>query len=389
MDNRIKTNATISYMFLWWLFLLAKWNPNFNDDFTKKHSKNATKIHFIFLIIFICYNYFFSKYFYFEVPFILISLNKIINISIFSTLTLFILKWCYKASKGEDPKNISLDRTFKEKSSAFEINNLDESEKMIYLSSFLPFFWIISSKIHENKITSNWSKIWWILTFLMIIFYIFSGFNSIFVLLMFFYILVIVYYWVNIFINDIILFPKIIENAPNLQTAYLIFKSWIFYLFDFIKLIFWKQKKINFKDIFTRLNKKDQNYNDLLINNFTEEKLPIAKKIIFIPLLNLLFLPSLFVSKKSKYILAIFQWLIISFILVFIWIIYWFNSTIQLILLLPIFLWVANIDSNPFYRIPVIYEIYKIFDLLSFWVLFKVGSLMQEHKDIKEVKLKI
>jgi len=55
ISQKIRTNASISYFFLGWLFLLAKNNPNFADPYIKAHAKNATKGHVIFFTSYFFY----------------------------------------------------------------------------------------------------------------------------------------------------------------------------------------------------------------------------------------------------------------------------------------------------------------------------------------------
>ncbi|MDD2486953.1 MAG: hypothetical protein PHS92_01105 [Candidatus Gracilibacteria bacterium] len=388
-NNQIKTNAVISYMFLGWIFLLAKSNPNFEHEFIRKHAKKATKIHLIFLMIFIVYNLFFSKYLYYSIPLVLISVDKIINLIIFAILTVSILKGCYKAHKGLDPSNVSLRKAYIDNSVNYDLKDISENEKMLYLSSLLPFLGIISSKNHENEFTKNGVKVGFILTFLIVLYYILNGFDSIFLISLFAYIFVIVYYGVNVFINNKFSFPAFIENIPNLKISYLFIKTGFLYSIDFIKLIFGKNKVLDFRSKAIMINKEDHEYDDLLRNYYTNDKLILSKKLIFFPIINLLFIPLILKDGKNRYFLAIIQGIIMSAIIIFLGISYGFKSNLEILVLFPVFLGVANIDSNPFYRIPFIYEIYKIFNLISFGFFSKIRLIKEKNKEMKEVRLKV
>lgn len=388
-NNQIKTNAVISYMFLGWLFLMAKANPNFNHEFIRKHAMKATKIHAIFLVIFISYNLFLSGFLNINIPFLLISIDKIINLIIFAILTISILKWCYRAHKWLEPENISFRKIYSNNSTNYEIKNIWESEKMLYLWSFLPFLWIISAKNYENDFTKIWVKIWSILTFLICLCFVLNWFGSIFLISLFLYILIIVYYWVNIFINDSFSFPSVAKNIPSLKFLVLFIKAWFFYCIDFLKMIFWKNKTLDFKWKILEISRACQEDENLLRQYYTDEKLIISKKLIFIPIINLLFLPTIFKNNKSKYFLAIIQWNIISIIIILIWYFFWFRSELTIFMLFPVFLWIANIDSNPFYRIPILFEIYKILNILSFWLFSKFKHIREKNIDSKEVKFKV
>jgi hypothetical protein len=75
------------------------------------------------------------------------------------------------------------------------------------------------------------------------------------------------------------------------------------------------------------------------------------------------------------------------------WAIYYFvwsfYTNIPAILLFPIFLWMSNIDSNPFYRIPVIFEIYVLLDKITFWIFSKLRFLHEKKNEVKEVSFKV
>ncbi|EKD65966.1 MAG: hypothetical protein ACD_49C00072G0003 [uncultured bacterium (gcode 4)] len=390
MNNQIKTNALISYFFLGWLFLLAWNNPNFAHEFIVKHSKKATKIHFGFLVTFILYNIFLSQHLYYNIPVIMVSVDKVINLWFFTFLTLAILKWAYEAHRGIEPKSSIWNNTnLDTKSVNYNLSWISENDKIIYITSLLPFLWIITSNNYENNITKSLAKIGTIFTFLILSYYVFSGFDSIFILLIFAYILFIAFIWVNIFINDKLIINNLINKIPSLWDIYLKLRTSFFYFFDFLSLIFGRKVKLDFASKHAQLLEKDEKSYEIFSSYFTDESLVLSKNLIFIPILNLIFIPTFLVSKKSKYLIAITQGLIISFLLIFIWFYFSYYSLYQLFLLFPIFIWIANIDKNPFKKIPIIYDIYAIFDKLSFWIFSKVKFLNEKKKEVKEVSYKL
>lgn len=390
MNNQIKTNALISYFFLGWLFLLAGNNPNFKDEFIIKHSKKATKIHFGFLVTFILYNIFISQHLYHNIPVVMISVDKVINLIFFTFLTLAILKWAYEAHRWIEPKSSVWNKTnLTNESVSYNLSWISENDKIIYITSTLPFLGIITSNNYENDITKSLSKIGSIFTFLILSYYVFSGFDSIFILLIFAYILFIAFIWVNIFINDKLIINNLINKIPSLNDIYLKTRTSFFYFFDFLSVIFGKKVSLDFASKHRQLLEKDEKSYEALASYFTDENLLISKNLIFIPILNLIFIPTFLVSKKSKYLIAIIQGLIISFLLIFIWFYFWYYSLYQLFLLFPIFIGIANINQNPFKKIPIIYEIYATFDKLSFWIFSKVKFLNEKKKEVKEVSYKL
>lgn len=70
--------------------------------------------------------------------------------------------------------------------------------------------------------------------------------------------------------------------------------------------------------------------------------------------------------------------------LVAIWLFLDFTSLWQMILLFPIFIGMAEINRNPFYKIPAIYELYVILDFLTFGLGSRVNKLKERNKESGE-----
>jgi len=100
---------------------------------------------------------------------------------------------------------------------------------------------------------------------------------------------------------------------------------------------------------------------------------------IFVPFFNLVFLPKLLMSRTTKYVLAIGQGLAITLVAVLIGFLFSFTSPLELFLLFPIFYGIASLESDAFFRIPLIYEIYEIYATLNTFTfgLFKSTKRIQ------------
>lgn len=386
IDQKIKINATISYLFLGELFLLARNNPNFNNDFVKSHSKNAVKIHLYFFLVLIIYNFFLAQFFYYKL--IVITLDNIFQILIYLTFLYYIVKWSYIAYKWEGTNNFK-----------FAINidsprihdiewRLSETDKIIYLGSFIPFLWLIVWQKNELSINSHGTKLWSIFWIIMLLCMIFNHPNILLILGLF-YIIIIAYLWIMILVHDKIIIHWFIDKISSLNVIYTKIKVYFIYGLDFLKMIFTKKKELDIKNTYSQVVEKEKKFDELASTYLTSTNVLFSNKIIFVPILNFIYLPKYFVDKKSRYILAIAQWIIISTILIIIWYFFWLYSENQLILLFPIFLWLANIDKNPFFRIPVIFEIYTILDKLSFGIFGKIKFLKEKKWEIKEVSFKV
>ena len=131
-------------------------------------------------------------------------------------------------------------------------------------------------------------------------------------------------------------------------------------------MIFGKKDSLSFIDEIKETQAKDRNFRASLQGYFTDETLPFNAYWIFLPFVNIVFLPKLFLSRTTHYVLAIGQGLIITLLAIIIGVFYSFTSPLELFLLFPIFYGIASLESDVFIRIPFIYEIYAILNALSF-----------------------
>ncbi len=393
LNQQIKTNAIISYLFLGWIFLLVKNNPNFWNIFVKNHAKNATKIHLFFLVSYLIYSFIIIKslstYLYYKIPVIFLNLNQIISFLFFWALICITLYSIYKVNKWEMPNNINTNININIQNELQETNDISETQKIIYLSTYLPFIWLISAKKYNNYLNEYWANIWWFFTSIIILYYVFIWYNFILFIIITFYILIFVFSWVNIFVNNKIIINSIWKKLYNLTEIYIFIKTYFYYFIDFIKLIFWKEKELNFKEILNIVQLKEKEYFENMNKIYVNENIFISKYFICVPLINFIFIPILFFRKNSKYTIAIIQWIIYSIILIIIFNIYWYYSDKQVLILFPVFLLLVNIESNPFYKIPIIFDIWFFIKNLIFFIFNKINFLQNKRKEEKEINYKI
>lgn len=131
-------------------------------------------------------------------------------------------------------------------------------------------------------------------------------------------------------------------------------------------MIFRKKINVSFMERLTETQEKDQNFKTPLQAYFIDESLPFQSFWIFIPFVNLIFLPKLFVSRTTRYVLAIEQGLVITLLAILLGLLFSFTSPIELFLLFPVFYGISALETDVFIRIPFIYEIYILINILSF-----------------------
>lgn len=101
ISQKTRTNASISYFFLGWLFLLAKKNPNFADPFIRQHAKIATKGHVLFFVSYFFYSHFLGNFLSYSIPVVQMTIDHAIQITFFAALTLFIIHGARKGQQGD------------------------------------------------------------------------------------------------------------------------------------------------------------------------------------------------------------------------------------------------------------------------------------------------
>ena len=160
LSQKVRNNASISYFFLGWLFLLAKNNPNFADPFIKRHAIIATKGHSIFFVAYFFYSHFLSSFFSYPLPVVRITVDYCIHIAFFFALVLFIVRGVRKGQKDESEKEMeNNDTLFLTQGHTFRFSGASEAERMVLFLSHIPFAGMIIAKKHQNIVTVTGARI--------------------------------------------------------------------------------------------------------------------------------------------------------------------------------------------------------------------------------------
>ena len=383
ISEKIRNNAMIAYAF-WILFLLSK-NPDLNNDFVNKHSKTSIFIWLAFLVNTIIFAYFWLGFSY---TFLGYNISDIIAISIYLILFFIMVFGIYKAYKYET-FTISESLDFKKNKKLFDISEnwkITEKDKLTIILSLIPFIWyIIYPKYKKNILIENNTKLNLISTFIIVILFIFGNPNLSTILLLA-YIIFIVFSAINLFTQD-----KIINFNLSFISTYFDLKNYLKSLKKYLWNYFKNSKEFEeFNKILEEIKKEN-----LLEKNKKEKELQeknsfkLSKKIIYIPIVNLISVFNLDVKQKKH----IINWMLISLasiLIIVLDILYWNFNNYLLLLLFPIFFWIWYLQANIMnYEIPFLYEIFNIFLLIK----NKIKSIFIKTKNIKntvkEVNLKV
>lgn len=146
LSRQTKTNAAIAYFFLGPIFLLASRNPNFAEPFVRAHAKAGTKAVFFYLAAFFAYSSYVSTYLAFPVPFIPVTADRIVSISILALMFATLFRGAVRAHKGKAPaKTFEIPGFSGLDSDLAPVGQLTETERTLALMSFVPLLGVVIS----------------------------------------------------------------------------------------------------------------------------------------------------------------------------------------------------------------------------------------------------
>ena len=385
ISEKIKWNAISAYLFIFiaWLFLLNKTNDNINNEFVRDHVKTATLIHLGFLITIII---FLSNNLFASTIIMWIWLNFIITTIICLALLVLIILWIYKAKNGltfNIVKDISISKT----KNILDIDwswNVTEKEKLTVLLAFIPVIWFINfARYKNNETIKNATRLNIIVSLIIAFLFIFSYWNLANILSLI-YTVLIVFIWINLFARDELISIKL-PTIFSPQNTYI----WFLSLIAYIKNYFNDKEFIDFNSINNqnseRLLKREQEDEK---NLSTKKNLKLPKALIYIPILNLVFL----FFKGTKYSFHIINGLIITILLIITWILaklWYFNPSMHILSLFPILFWIWYTKNRLAYRTPIIFDIYLLFKKIFWFFKSSTKSINEKRKEENEVSLKV
>lgn len=366
LNPKIKANAVSAYLFMWLLFLFNKTNPYINNNFVRSHSKTAFVIHSMLLLVYIIFINLISNYY----------VHTYISSVLFLWVFWLMLLWIYKANKWEIFTIIDIVKIGKTEKIAnlHQYAENDEKSKFSFFLSYIPFvsyvnYSLLNSNPTYNKVFKNNLYINLIISLIISIIYINWNINLALFLLLF-YIIIITFISVILVSKDNLIFIHI-NHLNKIEDLELYLKTFAEYFKNYTKTHF-----TTFKELLTtnkaKATKQTLDEEDTLQ---AKNNSKLTNKLIYIPILNLIYLFSL----DTKYRFHIINWLsltIISIIMLFVY--KWIDITFFL-LLYPICFWIWNQRWKLAYKQTFTFHIYNSLVLL-------VNKFSNIKKKIKETK---
>ncbi len=385
LNDTIKGNAISAYLmiFISWLFLFNKQNPNINNDFVKNHTKSAFLVHIWFLITYVIL---ITNDLFATTTIFWMWLNDIIANIVFLLLLSVLVYWMYRARNGlefELWKTINISK----KHSVLDIDwdwQITEREKFTILLSYIPFIGFLNfAKYRSNDTINKSTRLNIVVSLIICLLYIFDYTNlvSLFSLA---YTIFIAFIWVNLFTRD-----ELVQiNLSKYFSAfnfYVLLSTFVKYLINYIKggdfPSFWDVLKSNFEAL-NKNNSKDEK--DLVL----KRDIKIPRFLIYIPFINLIFL----FIRNTRYSFHIINGLIITLIFsVVLWLSFFtkIDYSILILLFFPICFWISYSRHILAYKTPFIFDIYVFISSLFSWFKFGSKKINQKRKEVNEINLKV
>ncbi|PZM86549.1 hypothetical protein DLH72_00575 [Candidatus Gracilibacteria bacterium] len=379
----IRNNAVSSYLMfgISWMFLFQRKNENLNNDFVKKHTRSALLIHLLIVISIIIFGFYgvLGKVFIWKY-----SLSSIILALILIFLFIVLFFGAYKAYKGEIFK-IGEIFSIKKGKNVLDVNkdgNFGEKDKLTFVLSYIPFVGqIFTSKYNKNENIKEILKLNTFISFIFCFLFInyYHNLNQIIILL---YFIFIAFVGVNLFGKSeliILNLSKYLDFGEIIKLLKILIKYLKNYIsgnFKEFKILEQEQNKLDYED-------KIKTFNE--VKDLHELKGP--KKIIYFPIVNLIFL----FFKENKYKIHIRNGLTITFLLIITIILIIFKiigGNILILFLFPICFGIGNLEKL-YYKMPFIYEIYEFFAKIKGFFKKSKKVISEKRKEVKELKIKV
>ena len=383
-QKKIQANAVSSYLLLFIssAFLLNKEDPYLNNSFVRSHTKAAWLIHLWLLVTAIVFLFYWT---WINFSILGYSIDQLIAISLFFILSSLLALGILKAHNWKEFNIWDSLELYKNKW-IFDLNNdwkISEKEKLSLILSKIPFVWyFIYAKQKDNEIIENNTKLNLIFTTIYLLLFIFWNPNLANLLLLV-YIIFIVFTAINLFTQDKVINIKLNEVPfPREKLDYL--KALKIYLWNYFS---GKKDFIEFSEILKKV-KEEQKQKEIDFNESIKDlkdfKLP--KFIIYIPILNFISLFNYNTKQKNHIINGI----LLSILFIIIGLTKWFFSYYQLLLLLPLSFWLAQLYAwNNYYKIPFLYDFYELFTFTKSKTKQAVETLKEKQKEEKILNLKV
>lgn len=381
LSRQTRTNAAIAYFFLGPIFLLASRNPNFADPFVRSHAKAGTKAVFFYLAAFFAYSHYLSGYLAIPVPFFPIPASRLVSVAILALMFATLLRGTVRANAGEAPaKTFDLPGFSGFGSDVGVVGHLSETERTLAVMSFIPLFGIVIAARKPSPANVLGCRAGSLFFAFYAVIWTLGG-DAVLMAASLAYAVFIVTVAVSLFGTGKIPLETLLCMLPSLERLWSVVRAVPEFSVQVLRAAFGKSQELSFPKTLAALHERDIAFEAAMDKAFAESSFPFSPKLTALPGVNLVFLPRLFSSSPYRYALAAGQGIAITVVYAALAYVYGFSNPYQIFLLPAIALVLGNVEVRPFYRIPILYELYSLVGVLTF-------GLMNRARKVRETSAK-
>ncbi|MDQ1343605.1 MAG: hypothetical protein QG650_324 [Patescibacteria group bacterium] len=389
LSRQTRTNAAIAYFFLGPIFLLASRNPHFADPFVRAHAKAGTKAVAFYLAAFFVYVKYLSGYLSFSLPFFPVTASRLASAAILALMFATLLRGTLRANAGKLPAGTFEFSGFSGWSSEVGlVGSLSETERTLALMSFVPLFGIVVAarkKTSANVLGCRAGSLFFTAYALLWM----SGGDAVLMVATLAYAIFFVTVGVTLFSTGKIPFEPAVSAIPSLERLWTLVRTVPTFFIETLKATFGKTQELSFAKAFEKISARDRATEEAMDRSFAESSFPISPKLAALPGVNLLFLPRLLSASPYRYAIAAGQGIAITAVYAGLAFWYGFGNPYQIFLLPAIALVLGNVEVRPFYRIPVLYELYSLVGILSFGLVNRARKMKETSEKETSVSFKV
>jgi hypothetical protein len=359
-DEQTRINATISYLFLGPIFLLARKGTPLAEKYVQDHAKRAS------LLILVSFGVYLAYYFardFLSISLVGISLSSVILAILVTIILAILLHGAYFAYSGREANSLKLGDMFTGKtgeSHLLDNENTDAStysdeEKIRIVASFFPFVGIWLSSRYDRIEIQTGRRIASFMVAIIILTAFVSWGVGLGVLFAIIYIGLIVITLVGLFVQKQFFSLGIYHSIPT----YLEFEAHLFacvrYSWSFVRVIFGGEKKANYQEVYSEILVQKTSSSSQWGNN-GDWSVPYFMPLwlVGLPVFNLITLPSLFNSTYARYRDIVLQGITLTILFVLIGMTAGWNSSLETILLFPMIHLMSFASKDPDTRAPIV-----------------------------------
>lgn len=347
----------IAYFFLAPIFLLVRPGTPIGHPYVRWHARRASLIMLGGLVVILSYVFLIQGLVTFQV--FGISLDSLILTVIMSVLIWYLIHGAYRAYHGVSATemgeiHIELDTTH-------EAGGYSEEQKVRILASFIPFIGMsIASRNSGNEYQTG-ARIGSFFAFVCITLLAFFGgaVSALLFVVTLSGIILFIITGMYLFFRGEFFSVSLYQYIPSYASIEAHIAALCISTYDFLRVAFGGEKKETYRDIYTR---KLWEYTQTLTPTWAYI---MPAWIMAIPVVNLVTLPSLWLTNMREYKALVIEWLSLTLALGLIVWLYGFQSALGLYLLFPIMSLIVNNGKNIIYRAPGTWVVLSLMKLFS------------------------